>query len=44
LYSCDAISTPTRTGRSAPRSVTTMKTPWHNWLAYLLDVGVNLTG
>ena len=30
---------PTRTGRSAARSVTMMKTPWHSWFAYLLDTG-----
>ena len=40
----DAISTPTRTGFNATRSVTTMKTPWQASLANLLAVGVNATG
>ena len=39
LWSAAAISTPTRTGRSAARSVTMMNTPWHSSFAYLLDVG-----
>src|SRR5688500_6957925 len=42
--SVDAISAPTRTGRKAWRSVTTMKTPPHSSFAYLLDVGVKRTG
>ncbi len=33
--SADAISRPTRTGRSATRSVTMMKTPWHSWFGVL---------
>jgi hypothetical protein len=40
----DAISTPTRTGRSAARSVITMNTPWHSSFAYLLAAGVKRTG
>ena len=39
LWSIAAISTPSRTGRSAARSVTIMNTPWHSSFAYLLDVG-----
>src|SRR5260221_938032 len=42
--SADAISTPTRTGRRAARSVTMVNTPWHASFAYLLDEGVKRTG
>ena len=46
-YSADnalAISIPTRAGCSAARLVTTMNTPWHSSLAYLLDFGVKVIG
>ena len=42
--SAAAISAPTRTGRSALRSVMTMKTPLQTSLANLLAFGVNYTG